>query len=289
MTFSATRPGGADGGTVAGNSVGTGDFSELLRLSGGSPTLAEAFRSSSHGLSPAATGAAALHVEATTVLAFHYKDGVLIAGDRRATAGNMIMYDRADKVIELDQDTIIAIAGSPAVAFEMARTLQTSFQYYRRSQLQALTMNAKVRALGKLIKDNLPMTMQGVGAVVPILTARDAQHQLDPTIYFYDALGAQFLSADFSVSGSGSGAPRSILQWINRWSGQPTAERDEKSAIQLALQLLDVAAESDSATGGVDRRSHVFPQIKLLTRGGLRSLSMEETRECFTALEAIQK
>jgi proteasome beta subunit len=283
MTFTATRPGGADGGIV----VGSGDFSELLRMSGGTATFADTMRGGVHGLTAAAT--ATLHVEATTVLSFHYKDGVLIAGDRRATAGNMIMYDRADKVIELDSDTIIAIAGSPAVAFEMARTLQTSFQYYRRSQLQALTLSAKVRALGKLIKDNLPMTLQGVGTVVPILAARDAQHQKDPTLYFYDALGAQFLSADFSVSGSGSGAPRSILQWINRWSGQPTNQRDEKAAVQLALQLLDVAAEGDSATGGVDRRSHVFPQIKLLTRNGLRSLSVEETRECFTALESTQK
>ena len=282
MMFTGSRPGGADGSSV----VGTGDFTELLRLSGARPE-ANAFRSSGHGLTTAATNA--LHVEATTVLAFHYKDGVLIAGDRRATAGNMIMYDRADKVIELDQDTIIAIAGSPAVAFEMARTLQTSFQYYRRSQLQALTLNAKVRALGKLIKDNLPMTLQGVGTVVPILAARDAQHQKEPTLFFYDALGAQFLSADFSVSGSGSGAPRSILQWINRWSGQPTNQRDEKAAVQLALQLLDVAAESDSATGGVDRRSHIFPQVKLLTKDGLRSIDVNVLRESFIALEAAIK
>jgi len=283
MIFSGTRPGGADGGIV----VGTGDFSELLRMSGSNPTTAEAFRGNGHGLTTAATDA--LHTEATTVLSFHYKDGVLIAGDRRATAGNTIMYDRADKVIELDADTIIAIAGSPAVAFEMARTLQTSFQYYRRSQLQALTMNAKVRALGKLIKDNLPMTLQGVGTVVPILAARDAQHQKDPTLYFYDALGAQFQAVDFAVSGSGSPAARSVLQWINRWSGQPTSQRDEKQAVQLALQLLDVAAESDSATGGVDRRSHVFPQVKLLTREGLRAITVESLRESFTALEAAQK
>jgi proteasome beta subunit len=281
MSSPGSRAGGPDGALA----IGTGDFTDLLRHSGNSPTTAEAFRVSGNGHGHATTP----QTEATTVLSFHYKDGVLIAGDRRATAGNIIMYDRADKVIELDQDTVIAIAGSPAVAFEMARTLQTSFQYYRRSQLQALSLNAKVRALGKLIKDNLPMTLQGVGAVVPILTARDAQHQKDPTIYFYDALGAQFLSADFAVSGSGSGSPRSILQWINRWSGQPTSERDEKAAVQLALQLLDVAAESDSATGGVDRRSHVFPQIKLLTRGGLRSLSVDETRECFTNLESAQK
>lgn len=271
MNFTGSRPGGPD--------IGTGDFTELLRRNGNHPVSTEVLRAS----------APPVQTEATTVLSFHFKGGVLIAGDRRATAGNIIMYDRADKVIELDKDTIIAIAGSPAVAFEMARTLQTSFQYYRRSQLQPLSLSAKVRALGKLIKDNLPMTLQGVGAVVPILAARDQQHQPEPSLYFYDALGAQFQAVDFAVSGSGSPAARSVLQWINRWSGQPTSQRDEKQAVQLALQLLDVAAESDSATGGVDRRSHVFPQVKLLARDGLRSVSIETLRECFTTLEAAQK
>jgi proteasome beta subunit len=281
MTF----PGSRAGGPVDTRVAGTGDFSELLRLSGAQAFSAEAVRAAS-GHASASEGT---NTVATTVLSFHYKDGVLIAGDRRATAGNIIMYDRADKVIDLDQETIIAIAGSPAVAFEMARTLQTSFQYYRRSQLQALSLNAKVRALGKLIKDNLPMTLQGVGAVVPILAARDAHHHPAPVLYFYDALGAQFQAVDFAVSGSGSPAARSVLQWINRWSGQPTVERDEKAAVQLALQLLDVAAESDSATGGVDRRSHVFPQIKVLTRDGLKSLAVDTIRDCFTSLEAAQK
>jgi proteasome beta subunit len=279
MTF----PGPRAGGPVDTRVAGTGDFSELLRLSGASAFPADMGRPI-HALTGAAT-----QIEATTVLSFHYKDGVLIAGDRRATAGNIIMYDRADKVIDLDQETIIAIAGSPAVAFEMARTLQTSFQYYRRSQLQALSLHAKVRALGKLIKDNLPMTMQGIGTVVPVLAARDAHHHPAPVLYFYDALGAQFAAVDFAVSGSGSPAARSVLQWINRWSGQPTVERDEKAAVQLALQLLDVAAESDSATGGVDRRSHVFPQIKLLTHDGLKSLDVDTIRECFTALESSHK
>jgi len=260
----------------AGPEIGGGDFSDLLRRSGDAPRMSESHRVSAP---PHPT-------EATTVLSFHYKDGVLIAGDRRATAGNIVMYDRADKVIELDHDTVMAIAGTPATAFEMARTLQTSFQYYRRSQLQALSLSAKVRALGKLIKDNLPMTLQGVGVVVPILAARDPHTKAAPILFFYDALGAQFQAVDFAVSGSGSPAPRSVLQWINRWSGQPTVLRDEKAAIQLALQLLDVAAESDTATGGVDRRSHIFPQIKFLTQDGLRSASVETIRECFTALEA---
>ena len=129
------------------------------------------------------------------------------------------------------------------------------------------------------------MTLQGVGIVVPILAARDPQ-QPEPSLYFYDALGAQFQAVDFAVSGSGSPAARSVLQWINRWSVHPTSQRNEKEAVQLVLQLLDVAAESDSATGGIDRRSHIFPQVKFLTRDGLRSVSVEALRESFTALES---
>ncbi len=261
--------------------TGVGDFRELLLRTHG-PVAAldvRAAASSSHA-------ASSLHVEATTVLSFHYKGGVLIAGDRRATAGNIVMYDRADKVIELDPTTVMAIAGTPATAFEMARTLSTSFQYYRRSQLQALSLSAKVRALGKLIKDNLPMTLQGVGVVVPILAARDPVKKTDPQLYFYDALGAQFNAVDFAVSGSGSPAVRSVLQWINRWGEKPTSALDETQAVQLALQLLDVAAESDTATGGVDRRSHIFPQVKLMTSDSLRSITPEALRESFVALEA---
>ena len=277
MTNGGITSAGPESARMDGASTdGSGDFTQLLRRANGPAAIATV------------TDPAHRPVEthATTVLAFHYKDGVVIAGDRRATAGNIVMYDRADKVIELDDETVMAIAGSPAVAFEMARQLQTSFQYFRRSQLQPLSLNAKVRALGKLIKDNLPMTLQGVGTVVPILAARDKNHQQSPILYFYDALGAQFQAVDFAVSGSGSPAARSVLQWINRWSGEPTAQRDEKQSIQLALQLLDVAAESDTATGGVDRRSLIYPQIKFLTKEGLRSAPVDLLRESFTALEA---
>ncbi|PAW78420.1 MAG: proteasome subunit alpha [Verrucomicrobia bacterium Tous-C9LFEB] len=245
---------------------GDGDFIALLSQSGMWPTATQT----------GAVNAANPHtpeIVATTVLSFHYKDGVLIAGDRRATAGHTVVYDRADKVIDIDPYTIMAIAGTPATAFEMARVLQHSFQYYRRSQLQPLSLEAKVRALGKLLKDNLGMTLQGIGVVVPILAAMSPNSE--PHLYFYDAMGAQFLAADFAVSGSGSPAVRSVLQYLNRWSGKPTTQRDERESIELALQLLDVAAESDTATGGIDRRSQIFPQVKLLTRDGMRTIDQE--------------
>ncbi|WP_455371399.1 hypothetical protein, partial [Petrachloros mirabilis] len=94
---------------------------------------------------PVAAGAEADIPTATTILAFKYRDGVLVAGDRRATAGNMVMYDRTDKVLEIDRHSVMAIAGVPATAYEMVRVLEHSFKYYRRTQLQELSFEGKLR------------------------------------------------------------------------------------------------------------------------------------------------
>src|SRR3954464_2796633 len=98
-------------------------------------------------------------LEATTVFAFHYSDGVIVAGDHRATAGNVVFSDRTEKILELDGHSLMGIAGSPAVAIEMERTLQTSFDFYRRSQLQPMSLTAKMRALSRLLRENIPATL----------------------------------------------------------------------------------------------------------------------------------
>ena len=138
-----------------------GDFLSLLAASSIAP------------LSARATDAAPEQTQGTTVFAFEYAEGVMVVGDRRATAGNVIVTDKVEKVIELDSHSVIAIAGVPATAFEMARVLQTSFEYYRRSQLQPLSLPAKVRALARLLRENVPMTVQGIGIVVPIFAGVD--------------------------------------------------------------------------------------------------------------------
>ena len=115
-----------------------------------------------------------VQTQATTILAFKFAEGVLVAGDRRATAGNIVVYDRADKVLEIDRHSVMAIAGVPATAWEMARVLEHSFQYYRRTQLQEMSVAAKVRALSKLLRDNFGFVMQGVGVVVPIFATYDS-------------------------------------------------------------------------------------------------------------------
>jgi proteasome beta subunit len=250
-----------------------GDFATLLRERGLYP--------------PVPTGAAAanhaghsVETQATTICAFKFAGGVLVAGDRRATAGNVVVYDRADKVLEIDSHSLMAIAGVPATAWEMARVLEHSFQFYRRSQLQEMSLEGKVRALSKLLRDNLGMVLQGVGVVVPIFAAYDAVADVS-RLYFYDAMGAQFEAADFAATGSGSPAVRSVLYYENAFGDKPLTKRRESEAVVLALRALDTAAENDTATGGVDRRGKVYPMIKIVSAKGIRTLAEKDLARVF--------
>ena len=245
-----------------------GDFLSLLAAQKLTPWRGE--------ISPSAP----VQTQATTVFAFHFAEGVLMAGDRRATAGNLIVTDRVDKVIEIDATSLLAIAGVPATAFEMARILQTSFEYYRRSQLQPLSLPAKVRALARLLRENLPMTMQGVGIVAPLFASLDqsvSPHK--PQIYFYDPLGAQFQSVSYVASGSGSGTIRSILSYQEQYGSPRPSQMKLGEAVKFALRLLMVASEFDSATGGVNPATETYATIRVLRNTGVEAVTDKQQAE----------
>ena len=252
------------------------DFPSLLRRKGllnSGSTLA--------GAAPTALSERLVPTESTTILAFKFSGGVMVAGDRRATSGHTVVYDRADKVLEIDRHSLMAIAGVPAAAWEMARVLEHSLQYFRRTQLQEMSVDGKVRALSKLLRDNLGFVMQGVGVVVPIFATYDNGSQPAARLYFYDAMGAQFEAADYAATGSGSPAVRGILYYENKWNGKSLQDRSEDEAVMIALRALDTAAESDTATGGVDRSGKIFPIIKTVSHDGIKTLPDEKIAAIF--------
>jgi len=257
------------------------DFPSLLRSKGLlGPTL----------ISPMPQSGTQQHMwqptAATTILAFKFSGGVLVAGDRRATAGNTVVYDRADKVLEIDRHSIMAIAGVPATAWEMARVLEHSLQYFRRTQLQEMSVDGKVRALSKLLRDNFGFVMQGVGVVVPIFATYDRNSKPEARLYFYDAMGAQFEATDYAATGSGSPAVRGILYYENTWATKPLHKLSEQEAVSLALRALDTAAESDTATAGVDRSGKIYPVIKVVSREGITSLPESKIAAVFKEMVA---
>ena len=247
-----------------------GDFFQLLKEQG--YTLG----------SSAQVGSGQEFTTATTILAFKYRDGVLVAGDRRATAGNMVMYDRTDKVLEIDRHSVMAIAGVPATAYEMVRVLEHSFKYYRRTQLQELSFEGKLRAVSKLLKDNVSAALAGTGAVAPIFSGYDFE-QGTAKIFFYDILGAEFEGVEYAVSGSGSPTIRGILHYVNTWGEQPLVALPEEQATIQALRLLTSAAEFDSATGGINREASLYPIIKLITGAGVRTVPDAQLKPLYEA------
>lgn len=251
-----------------------GDFVQLLKEQG------YQFGISNHALQGHEAGHSGEIIRSTTILALKYRDGVLVAGDRRATSGNTVMYDRTDKVLELDRYSVMAIAGVPATAYEMARILEHSFKYYRRSQLQELSFEGKLRAVSKLLKDNVAAALAGTGAVAPIFAGYDLA-QASAKIYFYDILGAEFEGVGYAVSGSGAPIIRGILHYVNVWGEQPLYALSEEQAATQALRLLTCAAEFDSATGGVNTEANLYPVVKLITASGVQTVPEHQLKPLF--------
>ncbi len=270
MNFPPAAPGAS-----AGN-PDPGDFAALLQARGLYPPPAVATSG------PASASAIPTQTQATTILAFKFADGVLVAGDRRATAGNIVVYDRADKVLEIDRHSVMAIAGVPATAWEMARVLEHSFQYFRRTQLQEMSTGGKVRALSKLLRDNFGFVMQGVGVVVPLFATYDtAGPEPGSKLYFYDVMGANFEVAEYAATGSGSPAVRGVLYYENTWGRKPLSEYTLEEALNLTLRALDTASEADTATGGVDRHGRIFPMVKIIAAEGIRTITDDMLRGLF--------
>jgi len=214
-----------------------------------------------------------IDTHATTVIAVKYRDGVINIADRRATAGNTVMYDQAEKVMALDDHTLISISGSFAKSIEVVRYLRHAFKYYERSQLQAMSLDGKLQELSRVIANNVPAALQGIGAFIPIVSTFEVGGS-GPRIFFYDVLGGQFESADFGAAGSGSAPIRGVFEYIIRTKG-PFRDMDREAALRESLTMLEIAADLDTATGG---SAKYLPAAKYIVEGGIHDFTEAEVK-----------
>ena len=214
--------------------------------------------------------AAVPEIHGTTVIAVKYDQGVLNVGDRRATANMSIMFDRAEKVLSLDDFTLIAISGSFARALEIVRYLRHAFKYFERTQLQPMSLDGKVNEVSRAIAGNLASALQGIGAFIPIVSAYDPRTN-EGRIFFYDGMGARFETAEFGAAGSGSERIRGAFDYIIRTKG-PFRAMTLDDALRGCLVLLDIAADLDAATGGFAK---VLPVAKAITVDGVLEIPAE--------------
>jgi proteasome beta subunit len=224
----------------------------------------------------AAAGMAVPH--GTTVVALRYVDGVIMAGDRRATAGNIIAHHAMEKVFPADRYSAVAIAGTAGMAIEMVRLFQVQLEHYEKVEGSTLSLEGKANQLAGMVRQHLPMAMQGL-AVVPLFAGFDVTRATG-RIFNYDVTGGHYEDTDFQATGSGGRDARSTIK-LGWREGLP---RDE--AVDLAVQSLYDAADEDSATGGPDPVRGIYPIVAMVDAEGYREVPEDEVAERFAALIA---
>ena len=220
-----------------------------------------------HGLRPDwfAGGAAIEAPKATTVLALRYADGVIMAGDRRATAGNVIAHKRVKKVYPADEFSAVAIAGTAGMAIELIKLFQTELEHYEKIEGSRLSLEGKANYLARMIRGNLPMALQGL-VVVPLLCGFDETTE-EGKLFTFDVVGGRYEEQDYATTGSGGAEAKSFLKNTYR------EELTENEALRIAIEALVAAAEEDAATGGPDVRRGIFPNVLTVTSGGVTEVA----------------
>lgn len=206
----------------------------------------------------------------TTVLSLRYDQGVITLADRRATMGNLIMFEQAEKIEILDDQTVLAISGAYARSIEVCRFLKHAFKYYERLNLFQISTEGKLMEISRALAANMPAAMQGA-VFLPIAATYDPKADTFG-VYFFDTAGARFSGADYAAAGSGSERIRGVFEYIAKTKG-PWTSRSKEDVLTDALVMLDLAASMDSATGGYRKNP---PSCCILDRNGTHRMTAEE-------------
>jgi proteasome beta subunit len=199
---------------------------------------------------------------ATTIVALTYAGGVLMAGDRRATMGNIIASRHIEKVFPADEYSVLGIAGTAGLAIDITRLFQVELEHYEQIEGTLLSLVGKANRLGAMIRGNLPMAMQGM-AVVPLFAGFDLSSGVG-RLFSYDVTGGRYEEQEHHSVGSGSVFARGALKKLWR------PNLSEEAAVAVAVEALYDAADDDSATGGPDPVRQLWPVVYTVNRAGNR-------------------
>jgi proteasome beta subunit len=212
----------------------------------------------------------------TTIVAATFPGGVVLAGDRRATMGNIIAQRDIEKVFPTDEYSAVGIAGTAGLAVEMVKLFQLELEHYEKIEGAVLSLEGKANRLSTMIRGNLAMAMQGL-AVVPLFAGYDTDREKG-RIFSYDVTGGRSEEVGYSATGSGSVFARGALKKLYR------ADLTEQQTTTLVIQALYDAADDDSATGGPDLARRIFPIVTVITDEGFRKLTEAEVSEIARAV-----
>ena len=212
----------------------------------------------------------------TTCVAVRYANGVVMAGDRRATSGNFISHRTIEKVFPADRHSGVAIAGAAGPAVEMVRIFQLQLEHYEKVEGAPISLEGKANQLSQMVRNHLPAAMQGL-AVVPIFAGFDTARG-EGRLFQYDVTGGRYEEYDHAATGSGSLHAATVVKLGFRES------LDEGEVIDLVLRALYEAADEDSATGGPDMLRGIYPVVATITADGFQRVPDDDLQARYVAL-----
>ena len=207
----------------------------------------------------------------TTIVAVTFPGGVVMAGDRRATTGNVIAQRDIEKVYPADEYSCVGIAGAAGVAVELVRLFQVELEHYEKLEGDVLALEGKANKLAQMVRQNLPAAFQGL-IVIPILAGYDLRKS-EGRIFKYDVTGGRYEEGDFYSTGSGGKDARNTLKKFFR------SDMTREQAMRLVLDALLDASEEDVATGGPDLVRGIYPSVKIVAQTGTSDLPEDEIRQ----------
>lgn len=217
----------------------------------------------------------------TTVLSFKYVDGAVMAGDRLATEGHRVASRDIQKVYATDDHSVVAIAGAAGPAIEMARLLRVELEHYEKIEGEPLELEGKANKLSQMIRQNLPMAMQGL-VVVPLFAGYDLRRHAG-RLWKFDVTGGRYEETEFEATGSGGLYASESL----KKSYRPSMSRSE--ALRAALQALTDAADEDRATGGVDIERGIYPIVAFATKERIEHADDSEVEGMYREIMADRR
>jgi proteasome beta subunit len=207
----------------------------------------------------------------TTILSVTFPGGVVLAGDRRATMGNIIAQRDIEKVFPADEYSAVGIAGTAGLAVEMVRLFQLELEHFEKVEGTVLSLEGKANRLSTMIRGNLGMAMQGL-AIIPLFAGWDIDREKG-RIFSYDVTGGRSEEHGYAATGSGSLFARGALKKLFR------DDLSESDAVTVVVQALYDAADEDSATGGPDVARRIYPIVTVIGEDGFRRLTEAEVSE----------
>jgi proteasome beta subunit len=250
-------------------SPGTSSFTDFLTAAAPDLLPQAAGPGSSDAAAPGSLARDLPH--GTTIVTAACDGGVIMAGDRRATAGNMIMQRDIDKVFRSDEFSAMGIAGVAGVAVELARLFQVELEHYEKIEGHALSLDGKANRLAGLVRGNIGAAMQGL-VVVPLFCGYDEDTGTG-RIFSYDVAGGHYEEHRFHAIGSGSVFARGSLKKLYR-DGMTVED-----TVLACMQALYDAADDDSATGGPDVTRGLYPVVATITADGFERLTDDDSGE----------